>query len=250
MQAAMLFKMRGHEVALFEKGPQLGGQWDIASRLPGKQEYASIINHLKSTLEKLQVKVTLNCEVTKEQVNFLKPEIAVVATGADSINLEIPGSAGNNIVQANDVIKGKVGAGGKITVIGGSILGMETAVMLAERGKEVSLVSHSGLGGRKGPDDMITFRGLMRRLVQLRIPIYLNADILEISDHSLSIRLSNEIISLSCDTVVLAIGVQPVDKLVTELKGIVPEIYSIGDCVMPGNAAQATFSAARLALKV
>ncbi len=250
LQAAMLFKIRGHEVSLFEKESELGGQWGIASRLPGKQGYSSIIYHLKSILDKLQVQVTLNCEITKEQVNSLKPDIAIVATGATPISLDIPGSKGDNVVQANDIIRGKAEARGKIAVIGGSILGMETAVMLAEQGKEVILVSHSGLGGRKGPDDLITFRGLMRRLVQLRIPIYLNASILEINARSLSIRLAEEVFSLSCDIIVLAIGVQPMDKLVTELKGIVPEVYAIGDCVMPGNAAQATFSAARLALKV
>ena len=67
---------------------------------------------------------------------------------------------------------------------------------------------------------------------------------------SLVLNLGGEIISLPYDVVITAIGVRPADKLSEELKGIVPEIYLIGDCMQPGNAAQATFSAARLTLKL
>jgi thioredoxin reductase len=97
---------------------------------------------------------------------------------------------------------------------------------------------------------MITFRGLLRKLVGWRVPLYLNAAVLEVTGRSLVFSLAGENISLPVDAVVLAIGVQPVDGLVKELKGAAPEIYPVGDCVMPGNAAQATYSAARLALKI
>jgi pyruvate/2-oxoglutarate dehydrogenase complex dihydrolipoamide dehydrogenase (E3) component len=123
-------------------------------------------------------------------------------------------------------------------------------VVLAERSKKVTLVSHGKLGGRKGPDDMITFRGLLRRISSFNIPIYLNSEVLEISHGSLVIRFEQEILPLPADTVVLAIGVKPADDLVSELKGLVPQIYPVGDCVMPGHAAQATYSALRLALKL
>ena len=97
---------------------------------------------------------------------------------------------------------------------------------------------------------MISFRGLLRRISSLGIPIYLNSEVLEISHGALVIRFEQEILPLPADTVVLAVGVKPEDRLVGELKGLVPEIYPIGDCVMPGNAAQATYSALRLALKL
>jgi 2,4-dienoyl-CoA reductase (NADPH2) len=250
MQAAVLCKKRGHDVSLFEKEPELGGQWKIASQLPGKEGYAAAITYLKHSLEKLQVPVTLNNEVTREQVAAIKPEIAIIAAGAVPQNLELPGASGNNYIQANDVIRGKVAVEGKIVVLGASVLAVETAVFLAEKGKAVVLVSHSGLGGRKGADDLITFRGLIRRLVQLRIPLYLNAAVIELNAGSLVIGLGGETVSLPCDRLITAIGVRPVDKLSEELKGIVPDIYLIGDCLQPGSAAQATFSAARLALKL
>jgi pyruvate/2-oxoglutarate dehydrogenase complex dihydrolipoamide dehydrogenase (E3) component len=152
-----------------------------------------------------------------------------------------------NVVQANDVIQSKIETNGRVVVIGGRMLGMEVAVLLAQQGKEVTLISRSRLGGRKGPDEKITYRALMRQLVELRVPLYLNTTVLEITEDSVISRLEDEVLSLPADTVVVAIGIKPVDTLVEELQGLVPEVYPIGDCVQPGNAAQATFGAARLA---
>jgi predicted flavoprotein YhiN len=97
---------------------------------------------------------------------------------------------------------------------------------------------------------MITFRGLLRRLVELHVPLYLNVAINEITEQSLSFTIAGENMALKADSVILAVGVKPVDQLASDLKGLVPAIYPIGDCIMPGNAAQATYSAYRLALKL
>jgi pyruvate/2-oxoglutarate dehydrogenase complex dihydrolipoamide dehydrogenase (E3) component len=250
MEAAVLCKLSGHEVSLFEKESELGGQWKAACGLPWKQGYASFIDVLKRSLERLKVPVTLNKEITKEDVEILKPQVAIVATGALPAGLDLPGCDRSNIVTANEIIQRKGEAAGNIAVIGGSMTAVEIAVWLAEQGRAVALVSRGGLGGRKGPDDPITFRGLLRRLVQLRVPLYLNADIIELIDNSVVIGWGGEIFPVPADTVVSAVGVQPVDKLVGELKGTVPEVYPIGDCMLPGNAAQATFSAARLVAKL
>jgi 2,4-dienoyl-CoA reductase-like NADH-dependent reductase (Old Yellow Enzyme family)/thioredoxin reductase len=250
MQAAVLCSMRGHEVSLFEKDSALGGQWKVACSLPGKGPYASLTNSLKRAMVKYQVKVVLGFEMTREQILANKPDIAILATGAFQIRPVIPGISALNVIQANDVTEGKSEATGKTIIFGSSVLAMEVTILLAAAGKEVILVSAGGLGGRKGPDDMITFSGLMKLLIQYRVPLYLNSVILEASNKELAVRWGEQMLSLPCDTLVAAAGVQARDTLSNELKGIVPEVYLIGDCVVPGNAAQATFSAARLALKL
>ena len=250
MEAAVLCRLRGHEVSLFEKEAGLGGQWKVACAIPGKEDYASLIHKLEYKLRELEIPITLNTAVTRQTVQDLKPDIAIIATGAVPSDLAIPGSTQDNCVQANDIISGKRVAGDRTVVIGGNMVALETALVLAQQGKKITLVSHGKLGGRKGPDDMISFRGLLRRISSLGIPIYLNSEVLEISHGALVIRFEQEILPLPADTVVLAVGVKPEDRLVGELKGLVPEIYPIGDCVMPGNAAQATYSALRLALKL
>jgi NADPH-dependent 2,4-dienoyl-CoA reductase/sulfur reductase-like enzyme len=250
MQAAMLLAMRGHQVSIYEKSHELGGQWCMACAIPGKRDYATFINYLKHCLDIYEVPVIFGTEVKRENVIEMKPDAVVVATGAVPMKLNVPGVTHSHVIQANELLEGKVQAKGRVVVIGGRSLGMEVAIFLAEQGKEVTLVSRSGLGGKRGPDEKITHRALVKRLIELRIPMYLNTTVLEITEGAVVTRLGDELLALPADTVVLAIGAEPVDTLVQELEGLAPEVYTIGDCVQPGNAAQATFGAARLALKI
>jgi len=247
MQAAVLLAEQGHKVSLHEKDTELGGQWNIACAIPGKQGYASFTKYLRHSLDKLQVPVTLGTEVTRESVLAMKPDVVVIATGAITQGLDVPGATRHNVVQANDVIQGKVEVNGRVVVIGGRMLGIEIAILMAQQGNEVTLVSHSRLGGRRGPDEKITYRALMRKLIECRIPVYLNADVLEITEGSVIISWGDEVFSLPSDTIILAIGVEPADRLADELVRDGLEVYMVGDCVQPGSAAQATFGATRLA---
>jgi len=250
MQAAALLAQRGHQVSLYEKTSRLGGQWNTVCAMPGKKGYVSLTNHLRRSLERYRVPVALATEVTKEQVLQMKPDVVIVATGAVPAEPNVPGATRNHVVQATDIIQSQVEAKGRVVVIGGLILGMEMAVWLAEQGKEVSLVSRSRLGGRKEWEEKFTYKTLVRQLVELRVPLYLNTSVLEITDGAVVIALGDEVFSLPADTVVLAVGAQPDNKLAQELEGVVPEVHMIGDCVDPRDAATATYEAARLALKI
>ena len=250
MQAAVFLAMRGHKVSLYEKSQRLGGQWCIACMIPGKQGFASFTDQLRRSLDRYEVPVVLGTEVTREHVLKMKPDIVVVATGAIPLRLDVPGATRPNVIQANDVLEEKAPVKGRVVVIGGRSLGMEVAIFLAEQGKEVTLVSRSRLGGKKGPDEKITHRALVRRLVDLRMPVYLNTTVLEITEGSIVVGMGDEVLSLPADTVVLAIGTEPVDTLVKETEDIVHNVYTVGDCVQPGNASQAIFGATRLALEI
>jgi len=250
MQVAVLISERGHKVSLYEKASELGGQWNIAVAVPGKEGFANFTDYLKRSLDKADVPVTLGTEVTKEQVLAMKPDAVVVATGAVPLGLDIPGATGRNVVQSNDIFTGKVEAKGKIVVVGARFNAIEVAIMLAEQGKQVSIVSRGKLGGRKGPQNTFVFKTLARRLLELGIPLYLNTPVLEITEGSVVIGWEGEILFLPADTVILAVGAQLENKLAQELKGLVPEVYSIGDCEKPRDASSATFDAARVAEKI
>ncbi len=250
MQAAIFLAERGHRVSLYEKESELGGQWRIASSIPEKNIYSRFTDYLEHRLGQMGIPVNPGVEVTREQVLNVKPDVVVVATGAIPQELDVPGLRLNHVVQANDIIQGKVRVAEQVVVIGSNMLGMELAAMLAGEGKKVILVSRGKLGGRKGPDEKITFRALMRKLVAGGVPIYPNVKILEITPQQLIIEMNAEILSLPAGTIALAIGVEPVSQLADEIEGDVAEVYTVGDCVMPGNAAQATFAAARLAAEI
>jgi len=250
MQAAALLAQRGHQVSLYEKTSRLGGQWNIVCDMPGKKGFVSLTNYLRRSLERYKVHVTLDTEVTKEQVLQMKPDVVIVAAGAVPAKLNVPGATRPHVVQANDIIEGQIEAKGRVMVIGGLMLSMEMAVWLTEQGKEVSLISRRGLGGRKEWDEDFAFKSLVRRLIELRVPLYLDTSVLEIAEGAVVIALGDEVFSLPADTVVLAVGAQPDNKLAQELEGVVPEVHMIGDCVDPRDAATATYEAARLALQI
>jgi 2,4-dienoyl-CoA reductase (NADPH2) len=247
MHIALLLAQRGHEVSLYERSNELGGQWKTACATPAKKGYVSLTKHLERCLREDGVSVTTSVEVTKEMVLEKKPDAVVVATGASPAALNVPGATGKNVVQGHDVIAGRVAVKGKAVVVGGRFIGMEVAISLAEQGKQVSLVTQAGLGENGIKLEPMTFRTLARKLVELRVPLYLRSRVIEISGKAVTMTLGEDIFSLPADTVILAVGMRPENKLAKELEGLVPELYSLGDCVKPKDAAAVAIQAGQLA---
>ncbi len=247
MQTACLLAERGHKVSIYESEAELGGQWRIAAALPDKAHFVTLIDSLKRSLEKQAIKINTNLEITSQIIRQAKPDAVVVATGAKPATPDIAGITLSNVVQAIDVIAGKVQAAGKIVVLGGRYLAIETTILMAEQGKEVGLVTRGELGLAI---ERMTLRALEKRLIDLRVPLYLNTAVLEITPQSVIVRIGQEVATLPADTVILALGMQPENYLAKELEGIVPEIYTVGDCVKPRNAASVAYQAAQVAAKI
>jgi 2,4-dienoyl-CoA reductase-like NADH-dependent reductase (Old Yellow Enzyme family)/thioredoxin reductase len=253
MEAALTLAQRGHQVSLYEKSDELGGQMILASALPGKESYVVFTERLKRLLQESSVPVFLGTEVTKEKVQEVNPDAVVVATGAVPLSLPIPGATGPNVVQANDLIAGVAAAKDTVMVVGGGLLGMEVAGWLADQGKTVGLVSDIGLGGRKGVEEHFVFRALLKKLLDLRIPLYLFAPVVEITEKGViveALEAGGEIVSIPAETVVLSVGAMPVNGLAKELEGLVPEVHVVGDCSEPRSISAATYEATQAALAI
>jgi NADPH-dependent 2,4-dienoyl-CoA reductase/sulfur reductase-like enzyme len=247
MRVASLLAQRGHQVSLYERSSELGGQWTTACATPAKKDYASLAQHLEWCLREEGVSVTTGIEVTKEKVLEVKPDVVVVATGAAPVGLNVPGAAAENVVQGHDVIAGRAAVKGKAVVVGGRFIGMEVAISLAEQGHQVSLVTQAGLGENGIKLEPMTYRALARRLVELRVPLYLRSRVIEITDKAVTMTLGEDIFSLPAETVILAVGMRPENKLAKELEGLVPKVYTLGDCVKPKDAAAVAVQAGQLA---
>jgi 2,4-dienoyl-CoA reductase (NADPH2) len=250
MRIALLLTQRGHAVSLYEKSPKLGGQWNTACATPGKEGFVSLSEHLARSLDEEGVAVTTGVEVTREVVLKMKPDAVVVATGAVPVGLNVPGATRDHVVQGHDVIAGKVQVTGKAVVVGGRFIGMDVAISLAEQGRRVSLVTQAGLGENGTKLEQMTFRTLARKLIELAVPMYLHSKVLEISDKAVLMTLGNDIFSLPADTVILAVGMRPENRLAQELAGVVEELYTVGDCVRPRDAAAVACQAGQLAAEV
>jgi 2,4-dienoyl-CoA reductase-like NADH-dependent reductase (Old Yellow Enzyme family)/thioredoxin reductase len=250
MQAAILMSKRGHKVTLHEKGKTLGGQWTIAANVPGKERFNDFTSYLERSMKKAGVKVNLKSEITRDDVIKIKPDAVVIATGAVPATIPVKGIDGKHVVQAVDVITGKAKVKGKCVVIGGRFIGLEVALLLAEQAKEVTIVTKALLGENGSKLERMTYRTLARKLIELRMPMFVNTTVIEIADKAIIMNWGGEIFSLPADTVILAVGAKADDSLAQELAGIVPEVHIIGDSSKPSDAAAAVASAAKIAAKI
>ncbi len=233
MEAACTLAERGHHVDLYEKSDKLGGQWAILSSfLP---EEGRLIAYQTHRLKEFGVKVNLNKAATAQMVRDLRPDAVVVATGSRSATLDVPGINGKNVVQANDILSGKVQAGRKVVVVGGRGLGCDAALFLAEKGKDVSIITRSKVGR-----DMLhnLKQTMLEFLVKARVHMYDFTVPDSITEKGVNCwfdsgdakERDNLFFFLPADTVVLAVGVTNDNMLGEEISAIIPETYLIGDC--------------------
>ena len=119
MQAAIIAAQKGHNVTLYEKGGQLGGQLLLAIAPPDKDNLKTLLNYFKVQLTKTGVKVELNKEATPEAVKKFAPDSVIVAVGSIPFIPEIPGVKGNNVLTYREVLSEQKKVGKKVVVLGG-----------------------------------------------------------------------------------------------------------------------------------
>jgi NADPH-dependent 2,4-dienoyl-CoA reductase/sulfur reductase-like enzyme len=235
MEAARTLAQRGHEVSLYEKGDRLGGQWNTVSAY--ESGVGDLTEYLSRGLNEAGVKVFLNKEVNRKMVAENNPEAVVIATGASPMIPEVPGVRGKNVVLAWDVLTGKVEVGQEVVIIGGGLVGLDTALHLAEQGKKVSVVEMLDKIARGTP--LLRKLLLKQSLIDYRVCLYTGVTVHSISERGVSVIDNYQMLFLKADTVVLATGSKVENELAEQLKGLVPELYTIGDCVEPRNSMDA-----------
>jgi len=229
MEAARVAASRGHEVILWERKDRLGGNMVLASVPPHKEEINNIINYLSHQLEKLRVKVELNKEATLEAVTRFNADEVVVATGALPIIPDIPGVGGDNVVTAINVLVGKAKVGDRVVVIGGGMIGCETAEFLVDEGKKVTVVE---MLERIGQDIGPTTRWVvLKRIREIGIEVLTSAKAIGITAEGVIIEREGTTRAIKADTIVLAVGLEPDKELADRLREKVPRLHAIGDCV-------------------
>ncbi len=240
LEAACVASSRGHEVVLLEKSGRLGGSLVAASAASFKKEIGELRRYLTVRLGGLPVKVELGEEAREEDIMRLDPEVVILATGAIPFVPDIPGALSGNVFTAVDVLAGTREVGQKVIVVGGGMVGCETAVFLAEKGKEVILLTRrsSDFGPGEGlAADMEAYyrRWLLFELwPRLDIEVVAKSTLSQISGTGVTVLDQEGIIRcVEGDSVVFALGFTSNSPLKAKLMGRVPELYCAGDCVQP-----------------
>ena len=134
MSAALAAAEKGHTVSLYEKNDRLGGQLYLAGAPPGRAEFKELARDLQHQTALSAIRVVLRQTVEEALVKKEKPDIVILATGALPVTPPIAGSDLPHVVQAWDVLQGKVFTGRRVVIIGGGAVGIETALFLGEKG--------------------------------------------------------------------------------------------------------------------
>ncbi len=236
MEAARVAATRGHKVVLYERGKSLGGHL-IEASVPGfKKDLGTLLNWYKKQLSNLGVKVRLEIEVSVALIMKERQDVVIVATGSKAIMPDIPGIERPGVITCIDLLLGKKKAGKTAVVIGGGLIGCETALWLANEGKEVTVVEMlPELMSGSLPVPHMNRQMLLDLLVLNRVKVITGAIVKKITDEGVVVDGEDSNTIVKADTVVLAAGLKPDDELYKALTGKVVHLYALGDCQNPRN---------------
>ena len=248
MKAALTAAQRGFKVALWEKNTYMGGLLCAAGAPALKKDVANLVAHMSRQVYRANIDVRFGMEATVEDVKKYNPDFVVVATGADPVVIRVPGYDKPHVVSAENLLLGESKVGQKIIIIGGGLVGCETAVELSMQGKEVVIVEMLD-GILKTANHFVANDQNLRTLVASgNIEIMAGTKMIEILDDGVLVEKDGKREVVHGDSVVFAIGYRSNHTLADEIEEAGFEVVAIGDNVKPGkvfNAIHQGFHAIR-----
>lgn len=247
LEAAWIAAARGHKVVLFEKEQSPGGQFRVGAIAPAKQDLTKAINYYTYMGEKYGVDFRFGTQADAEEVLAEKPDVVILATGGEPSIPDIPGIDNHQVATANDVLLGKIDVGKKVLIIGGGLVGSETADFLGEHGHEVTLVEALPEIAEDVQESVKHF--LLLRLKRHEVRIETNTKVKEILQNGVKVEKDGQESQLTgYNNIIIAVGAKPVNDLKPQLEGKVPELHVIGDASEPRKAIDAIEEGASLAI--
>lgn len=239
LETALLAKQRGHNPVVYEASDRLGGQFVTAGQAPGKEEMKEAALSFGKQVEECGVPIHRNTKITPDRIREEKPEAVVIAIGAEPISLNLPGMDQKPVFDSHGILDGKWKAVGTVCVIGGGLVGLETADFLAEQGHKVTILEMKEAIG----EDL----GSLRKIAVLQkqkgqsIQVVTSGVCTGIRQEGVIAKKDGKEITIPCDCVVTAVGAKARDssaftKVCQEL-GI--PYFVIGDAKEARRALQA-----------
>ena len=262
MEAARVCALRDHQVTLMEREPELGGTVASLALDPLAVEFGNIVDYLGVQMRKLGVDVRVCKEVGPDDIDTLRPDAVIMATGA---SLKLPKDAENlpGVIDHIEALKNRSEIGQRV-VIWGLMYGAELAISLAQEGKDVILIGEGGEKSMASHAAMGRRWWITRKLVDVNAvranppaarlsnpEVYCNVRVKEMDAGRVTIRdrQGRERV-LDYDTMIVSRGREKNDAMFEIFSGRAPEVHKIGDCSAAGNIQKAIFSANELARKI
>ncbi|RZG75554.1 NADPH-dependent 2,4-dienoyl-CoA reductase [Acinetobacter wuhouensis] len=278
---------RGHKVTIFEASNQIGGQFNIAKTIPGKEEFYETLRYFKRKIElQPNIKLVLNHTATYEELSAENFDDIVVATGVTPRHLNIEGIDHPKVLSYIEVLRDRKPVGKKVAIIGAGGIGFDTAEYLSHEGESGSLnpqkfydewgidTTYEHVGGLKAPEveqspreiyllqrktnsvgaglgkttGWIHRTGLKHRHVNM-IP---GASYDKIDDQGLHITVGEKTMILDVDNVVICAGQEPFTAMFDQLQADGKSVHLIGGAKEAGelDAKRAIRQGAELAMVI
>ncbi len=278
---------RGHKVTIFEAANQIGGQFNIAKTIPGKEEFYETLRYFQRKIElQPNIKLVLNHKATFEELNTVQFDEVVVASGVTPRHLNIEGIDHPKVLSYIEVLRDRKSVGKKVAIIGAGGIGFDTAEYLSHEGESGSLnpqkfydewgidTTYAHVGGLKEPEveqspreiyllqrkaksvgaglgkttGWIHRTGLKHRNVNM-IP---GASYDKIDDQGLHITVDNKTMILDVDNVVICAGQEPFTAMFDQLQAAGKSVHLIGGAKEAGelDAKRAIRQGAELAMVI
>jgi len=257
IEAARVAALRGHQVTLFEKNPELGGNLYIASLPTGKERFNNFIRWGRRQLDQLGVDVKLGTEADEAAIKALSPDVVMVATGAKPLLPPIEGIDGPNIVTAEDILTKKVRPGKNIVIAGAGEVGIETAdfIMVNSQPQSLTIVEmKSDLAMDMNPMDKAMLFGngaIFPSYFARGLRPLLNTKIKRFTEQGLDvIDTSMNEYSIPADQVILAMGYASDTALYEQIRADFENVILLGDAVKPGKIVSVIYQANTLAREI
>jgi len=288
LAAASVAAQRGHHVTLFDADKEIGGQFNIAKQIPGKEEFYETIRYFKKQLELHNVTIKLNTKVSAKDLENESFDEIIIATGIKPRMPKIEGIENKKVLSYIDVLKHKKPVGKRVAVIGAGGIGFDVSEYLAHEGESPSLnidawlkewgidktmSVRSGIEGIKpeiepSPREIFMFKrskgkfggklgkttGWIHRstLKKKKVTFISEVQYTKIDDRGLHYIQNDEQKILEVDTIVICAGQTPLKELVGPLQAKGMNVHVIGgaDLATELDAKRAINQGCRLAAKL
>ena len=236
MEAASTLARRGYKVTLFERDAQLGGALNLADKPPKKHLITRLRDAMARELEELGVNVLLNTPATPEVLRAMEPAAVFLACGAQPIVPDIP--CVKPVHTFADVLTSTASPEGEVAVIGGGLVGLETAEFLAERGCKVTLVEQLDAVGQGVYASVVLT--LVKALKEHGAEILTGHRLTAVTGEGVQAQTTNGTVSIPCDHVVLVLGSRPDQTALDPFLEAFPPAVVIGDALAGRRIMEAT----------
>ena len=238
MVAALVSSKRGHEVTLYEKDDELGGNFKEKYLPHFKSDYKNYVEYLKRQLDKTNIKLQLNSTIDVTILQSDHDEI-INACGAKFKTLEIEGLDKQKVLNPFDLYENRSFKNQRVIIVGGGLVGVEAALNVAEQGgKPIIVEKYSEIAKTAHPVNRQHLRVLLDRY---SILVYINTDVQYVEGKELICKKEGVKISLPFDVISVCIGLEPNIIGIEESERVV----TIGDANHPENVMNAVWTAYR-----